>query len=275
MNKYGESHKGFNKKMDADKYYSRARPVDVQFHGVCYYCGCEAESKFEDFIPQKNDLAFYLQTSEPCSFAIVQCCKECHYFLINCRIAVIKDRKKHINKSIQKKYAKALNIYERWSEDEFEDLSNAIIKSIVAGMKLGKESEERMQFSGYEYEIDGTIHNKKEIEFKTYQVFGEEFDDFRKALQYASKAYRINITQLKQRLIDNKIDFDKAISAYHAEVKKKIFEKKINKLSNAFALKHKQNRNFVKSALITYTEKNPQLSITQCLELIYQQRIKK
>ncbi|MCJ8312949.1 MAG: hypothetical protein HRU38_12250 [Saccharospirillaceae bacterium] len=261
--------------MNDDKYYSRARPVDVRFHGVCYYCGCEAESKFEDFIPQKIDIEFYLQTKEACPFAIVQCCKECHYFLMNCRSAVIKDRKKYINKSIKRKYGRALNIYERWSEDEFEDLSDSIIKSIIAGMKIGKESDDRIQFSGYEYEIDGTIHHKNEIEVKIYQVFGEEFDDFRKALQYASKSYRINITVLKQRLIDNQIDFDKAIKTYHAELEQKLLEKQIDKLSKEFALKHKQNKNFVKSALSAYIQINPLLSMPQNLDLIYQERIKK
>ena len=261
--------------MTEHKFYSKAMPVDVQFHGVCYYCGCEAESKFNDFSPKKSDLAFYLQTRETCSFAIVQCCKECFEFLINCRIPVIEQRKKHVNKSIKKKYKRALNIYECWNEDEFEDLSPAFIISIKAGITLGKEAFDRIQFAGYKYEINGTIHHINSTEVKTYTVFGEAFDHFRDALQHASKSYRININTLKQCLIDNNIDFDEAITAYHEKINQTKLEKELHKISKIFALKHKQNIKFVKSTLRTFLVKNPHLSKKECLELIYQAYIKK
>ncbi|BCE01288.1 hypothetical protein [Marinicellulosiphila megalodicopiae] len=261
--------------MEENKYYSKAIPVNVKYHGVCYYCGCEAESKFDDYIPQKSDLTFYLETNEECAFAIVQCCKECHSFLMDCRIPVIENRKKHINKSIKKTYKRALNIYERWEVDELDDLSVDFIKSIKAGIALGKEADDRIQFAGYEYELDGTVYHNKASKPKTFTVFGEEFEEFRSALQYAAKQYRINISVLKKRLLDNNIDFDQAINAYHQEMEELIIEKQKEKLCKAFALKHKQNTNFVKSSLTTYLENHPALSMIQCLDLFYKERIKK
>ena len=113
--------------------YSYARPVHYQDTGLCYYCGCESE--FDDYVPPKEDIPFYLKSGESCSFAIVPTCKECIGFLKYCREGVIEDRKKYVNKYIERKYRKALNIYEKWNDEDLVDLSESFVNSIKAGIK--------------------------------------------------------------------------------------------------------------------------------------------
>ena len=253
--------------------YSQIHPVDIGDVGKCYYCGCES---FEsDYVPPRRVAPFYLNTGASCSFAIVPVCKECHEFLEPCREGLIEERKVYVNKKIERKYRKALNIYEKWSEDEVSDLSRDLAKSVRAGINLGEEAHDRLVYPGYEYEIDGTVFHARRRKVKTFTVFGEVFDNYRNALQYASRSYRININTLKDWLIDHGGDFDKAINAYHEHQEQERLRKKIEKTCKEFASKHRQHPSFIKGALEAYMEANPLLSMEACLDLIYEERIKK
>lgn len=253
--------------------YSWARPVKCSDVGLCYYCGCEAE--FEDFAPPKDVLPFYLKSGESCSYAIVPTCIECMTHLKHCREGTIENRKKYINKCIERKYKKALNIYERWNEEELKDLSEAFVSSIRSGIKLGEEAYKRLKFLGFEYEIDGNVFHARRRNIKEFLVFGEKFDNFRNALQYASRKYSININKLKEWLIEYDAQFDVAINAYFENKEKVLVEKEKERLSKDFAKKYKQNSNFIKGALEAYMKVNPSLTIERCLELIYKDRITK
>jgi len=253
--------------------YSYARPVHYQDTGLCYYCGCESE--FEDYAPPKEDLPFYLKSGDSCSFAIIPTCKECIGFLKSCREGVIEDRKKYVNKYIERKYRKALNIYERWNDEDLVDLSEAFIISIKAGIKLGEEAYSRLRFIGFEYEIDGNVFHARRRNITVFSVFGEKFDDFRNALQYAARTYKIRINILKEWLMENNAEFDQAINSYFDAKDKELAEKEKKRLCKEFAKEHKQNSNFVKGALDAYMTVNPSLSMEGCLELIYEERIKK
>lgn len=261
--------------MDDSTVYSRANPIHVEDHGICYYCGCEAEHEFDDYAPPKYDSPFYIKTGEGCSFAIVPCCKECHGFLLRCREGLIEERKRFVNKAIDKKYLKALRIYERWNEQELDELDRSLALSVRAGIKLGEEASLRQRYPGFEYEIEGTVFHSRRRNIKIYSVFGEEFDNFRNALQFASRAYKININLLKEWLMDHDANFDQSINAYFEDLEFKKIERKKNILCSEFSKKHKQNVNFVKGALNAYMEMNPQLTMEECLVLIYNERVKK
>ena len=195
--------------MDTDdihkEIYSRITPIDVSHVGKCYYCGCEAFA--DDYVPPIRCAAFYLNTGDSCSFAIVPVCSECRDFLEPCREGLIEERKRYANKKIEKKYRKALNIYEKWSREEARQLSRGLANSVKAGIELGGEAYARLVFPGFEYEIDGTVFHARRRKVQTFSVFGEEFDNYRNALQYASRAYRININTLKEWVVDHGGDF--------------------------------------------------------------------
>ncbi len=254
--------------------YSRASAVQIKDYGICYYCGCEAEHEFDDYAPPINDAPFYIRTGESCSFSIIMCCKECYGFLLNCREGLIEERKLFVGKAIGRKYAKALKIYERWNEQDLNELSSSLGHSVRAGIKLGEEASRRQNYPGFEYEIAGTLFHSRRKNTKAYAVFGEEFDSFRNALQYASRAYKININILKIWLMDHDEIFDRAINAYFEHIELDRIEKKKGKLCYEFSKKYKQNVNFVKGTLGAYMEMNPLLSIEDCLALIYEERIK-
>ena len=258
--------------MEEEEFYSCIRPVHVFDVGRCFYCGCEAE--FKDYAPPLKYAEFYLKTAENCSLAIIPCCKECCEYLQSCREGLIEERKEYINRKIEKKYKKALNIYEKWDEDEAQE-SGQFVRSVTAGIKLGEEAYKRLRYPGFEYEMDGTIYHKRRLNIQEYSVFGEYFDNFRNALQYASRSYKVNINTLKELLMDHNGSFDNAINAYFAEIEaEKILNEK-KKLCREFAKKHKQNVNFVLGALDAYERANPELTLHECLDLLYEERVKK
>lgn len=252
--------------------YSMISPTFVRDVGVCYYCGCESE--YEDFAPPKQDAEYYIKSRDSCSFAVLPCCKECNTFLEQCREGLIEKRKKFVNIKISRKYKKALNIYERWDDTELDGLSHDLSCSVKAGIELGGEAYSRLRFPGFEYEIDGTVFHANRRDIQIFSVFGEEFDSFRNALQYASRSYRININVLKIWLMDYNTVFDDAIDAFHLDQEEKLWAEKKNKLCKEFAEEHKQNSNFIKGALNAYEEANPNLTLEQCLVLIYEDRVK-
>ena len=253
--------------------YSRIVPVNVTDVGKCYYCGCESE--FDDYVPPKACVSFYLTSGENCSFSIVPCCKECHEFLIPCREGLLEERKVYVNKRIERKYRKALNIYERWSDDEVKELNRIFAVSVKAGIQLGEEAYIRLKYPGYEYEIDGTVFHARRQNTTVFSVFGEEFDNYRNALQYASRAYKINVNTLKEWLLEHNAVFDDAINAYFRHIEHERIERKKQKLCKEFSIEHKQNSNFVKGALDAYMDANPSLSMEACLRLIYEERVKR
>lgn len=253
--------------------YSYAFPVNTGDIGICYYCGCESE--FQDHAPPVRHASFYITSGENCSFTRIAACKECMQFLERCHDGLIEERKKFINKKIQKKYGKALNIYERWSNDEIVDMDKSLAYSIQAGLNLGKEAYQRLMFPGFEYEIEGNVFHARRKNVETFTVFGEEFDNFRNALQYAARSYKININILKEWLIQNNAVFDDAINAYFKYQEEERIRKQKQKLCAEFSKKHKQNVNFVKGALDAYIEANPYLSMEECLQLILVERVMK
>jgi len=253
--------------------YSRVSPVSVSDVGVCYYCGCEAEH--DDFSPPKNYVSYYLKTGLTCSFAMVPSCRECFGFLSVCLDGLIEERKKFVNHRIVKKYKKALNIYERWDDKDLGELDYSLSSSIKAGLGLGEEAAKRLEYPGFEYEIDGNVFHARRVNAKIFSVFGEEFDNYRNAMQYAARSYKINFNILKEWLVKYDAIFDDAINAYFEFQEQERIRKKKNNLCREFSKEHKQNSNFVKGALDAYMKKYPNSSMEECLSMIYEERVKK
>jgi|GEM_PF-2655131 len=75
--------------------------------------------------------------------------------------------------------------------------------------------------------------------------------------------------------MDHQNSFDDALNFHFDEIERIRQEKIRTDLSKEFARKHKQNINFILGALDAYESANPELSIQECLDLIYKERIEK
>ena len=255
-----------------DESYSSIIPVSYLDVGICFYCGCESE--FSDYVPPIRYKNFYIRTNETAVFSSVPCCKECLNFLNDCDQGTVEERKIHVNDRIGAKYSKALTIFKRWDESEIIDLDESFAISIRAGIILGSESQSRMRYSGFEYEINGSLVRVDKREDVLFDVFGEIFDDYNHALKYASKAYKINIVVLEEWLKQTEADFCLAIDSFFANQKKQLFEKNKSKLCRAFSKKHAQNSKLMRSMLDSYLDMYPEYSVEYCLQLMLEERIR-
>jgi|TARA_B110000208_G_scaffold181644_1_gene232601 hypothetical protein len=254
-----------------DDLYIPIIPVNYLDVGTCFYCGCESE--LTDHIPPIRYIDFHLETNTVDNYSLVPCCKECLNFLHDCDQETLSERKIHINQCIGTKYLKALTIFKRWDESELADLATSFAVSIKAGIMLGKEAQNRMRYSGFEYEINGSIVYVNDREDELFDVFGETFENYNHALKYASKAYKINIVMLEKWLKGTEYDFSLAIDLYFADQERQLAENKKVKLCREFARKHGQNSKAIRSMLESYLEIYPENTIEYCLTLMLAERI--
>ncbi len=87
--------------------------------------------------------------------------------------------------------------------------------SLKGGMGLGKETLSRLQFAGFDYEINGSTTRVAKPQRDVFKVFDEEFSSFREALAFASVTYKIKKSRLSQLYFDNDESFDMAIEVFH------------------------------------------------------------
>ena len=262
--------------MTAATDYHLLVPTYSNDFNTCFYCGCIASA--HDYAPPLQYLEFYLATREPSEFLQVPCCSECHDHLKACKAGTLDERRKFAKDKLAKKYAKALTIYEMWTEAELAALDFSLQHSIAAGLKLGAETTERVGFPGFAYEAAGQQHNVQdnlqELTAINFDVFGERFSTFREALEFASKAYRIPKNTLKQYFADNNNNFEQAIQAIHKEVAEKEFNQQLKQQCAAFAKQHKQAVIFVHKQVERYLSENDDMTISEALEHLYQTRVK-
>ena len=93
--------------------------------------------------------------------------------------------------------------------------------SLKGGMRLGKETLSRLQYSGFDYEINGSITRVPKPQRDVFKVFDEEFSSFREALAFASATYKIKKSRLSQLYFDNDESFDRAIEVFHGLIEGK------------------------------------------------------
>jgi hypothetical protein len=175
---------------------------------------------------------------------------------------------------LARKYKRAVRIYEVWEKDEVEGLDYGLKRSVNAGLKLGKETYDRLRFQGFDFEVEGEKHSAYYVDLAEFSVFGDNFDNFRDALNYASKAYRIPKAKLIEMFSEHENSFDKAIKAFHLELERKLYEKELKKLCGEFAKEHKQNVKFVMHTVEIYRRNNENMTIEKALKKLYEEQIK-
>lgn len=258
---------------DETELYRQMSAVHAKDFNTCFYCGCIA-TKY-DLAPPLKFAEFYLKTREDADFYRVPSCQECFDFLKNDKSSLLGQRVDNVKGKLARKYQKAIRIYEMWEHDELEQLDYQLQRSVKAGLELGKESYERYKFKGFEFEADGEKHSAHYVSDKRFTIFGEQYDSFRDALDYGSKAFRIPKAKLRDLYAEHDNDFDTAIRSFQELMAQKLYEKELKQKCKAFADEHKQNIKFVMHTVEIYRKQNDTLTIDAALDKLYQERIKK
>lgn len=258
--------------MTADTHYHLLTPTHSHSFNTCFYCGCIAAT--HDYAPPQQYLEFYLATREASEFLKIPVCNECHELVKPCKAGTLDERCKFAKSKLAKKYEKALSIYDMWTTDELAALDFSLRHSIEAGLKLGAETIERLNFFGFDYEAGGISQMVTDSAPLQFEVFGECFDSFREALDFASKAYRIPKNALKDAFADNGNSFEQAINTIHQQVAEKEFNQQLKQQCAAFAKQHKQAVIFVHKQVERYLSENADMTITEALQQLYDTRVK-
>ena len=251
--------------------YQQMIAVHAKDYNTCFYCGCIASEI--DFAPPKKYANYYIQTRSDADFFQVPSCKECCLGLKQEKSGLVGERADIAKRKIAKKYKKAIHVYHMWNEDEAQELDYNLQKCVQAGITLGKESTQRSQFQGYEFEVEGNKHKITNISVTIFTVFDTEFTDFREALEFASLQYRVPKAKLKDLFSEKDNSFELAIEVYHAKIDKSLFDKKLKSLCKDFAKKYKQNSDFVMRTVNYYMKNDDELTVEQALIKLFNERI--
>ncbi|MGX1111428.1 hypothetical protein ACSSVW_000807 [Pseudoalteromonas sp. MBR-15] len=254
-------------------YYQQAYASHSKHFNQCFYCGCEATER--DYCPPLHMMQSIIDLGEDAEFISIPACYECFALLHNERVLTIDGRFTKVKKKIANKYAKALRVFHMWHENELDDMSDEFVHSIKAGMKLGEEAAQRLDFQGYSYATEDarvTIREKR----TEFDVQGIIFYDFKEALNYCINELSVDKSDFYKLVVeDYNGDFNRALSQYRHRHEKVTAATDANTLIKSFAKQHKQNSDFVTRTVTHFINKDPSLTTEGALEKLYTNYIKK
>ena len=198
------------------KFYQPLIAVNSEDFGRCFYCGCETAR--QDFVPPIKFIHDWQSGHLQADFISAPSCNECFDLLKDENNGTLEPRINTLKKRLAEKYKKAIRVFNHWSMEEIEEMDAAFQISLKGGMRLGKETLSRLQFAGFDYEINGSITRVAKPQREVFNVFDEEFSSFREALAFASATYKIKKSRLSQLYFDNDESFDRAIEVFHGLV---------------------------------------------------------
>jgi len=128
-------------------------PKDINDTYNCFYCGDVRQCK--DHFPPIN-YAFMYDSSQP--HLLVNSCNECNSMLSSSIQNNLMDRKAYIQNKLRHRYAKQINCL--WTEAELdkwerENGKSRLLTSVKAFSDGKNDIIDRVNYPGYEYDIDG------------------------------------------------------------------------------------------------------------------------
>ena len=256
--------------MAYEKFYQPLRAVNAADFNTCYYCGCVASG--EDFVPPLAEIAAYKRADSGADFIRVPACGECARVLKHCSSGQLALRVDFIKRYLTQHYAQALRVYQMWESDELAEMDAAFRISLAAGMRLGEEAQQRLDYPGFRYEVDGHKSGQVAVVAKVYAVHERAFADYKSALNYAHEVSRIPKGRLAELYLQQGESFDKAIRAFQQNAAKKAFERELKDKCKVFAAKHVQHPKFIERTVRQYLQQDDNLSIAAALEKLRQER---
>lgn len=118
--------------------------------------------------------------------------------------------------------------------------------------------------------MDGVITHQSNQNHETYEVFGEVFYDFRDALDYASRSYRIPKNSLKEMYTENGSNFNNAISCFHKALSEKEHQRQMKSYCGQFAKEFKQSIKFVSATVQKFLDEDESLTKPEALDRLAQ-----
>ncbi|BBN81723.1 hypothetical protein PA25_17080 [Pseudoalteromonas sp. A25] len=258
-------------KASLKKYYKHGMAKHLESAKQCYYCGCEATDT--DFCPPLEHAELVLEFDEQADFITVPACYECYALLHNERVLSLALRVKKLKTKLSAKYAKALKVYYMWHESELDEMSPEFAHSISAGMRLGQEAAQRVEFQPFLLESDNPEIDRPSVN-QTFVVANREFTSFDTALTHCIESYGLNKSKFYDLLVkDCEGDFDKALSQYeHRYSKPQTLDVAKAKIQS-FSKRYKQNSDFVARATEQLMKRDAKLDIDEALAKLYQDYI--
>ncbi|MBE0362555.1 hypothetical protein PULV_a0069 [Pseudoalteromonas ulvae UL12] len=254
-----------------DVTYFKMNALSSEHYHQCFYCGCLATEL--DYVPPKQYVKDYQLDQDDGDFYAVPSCLECVSLLKKNHAAYVTLRRDKLKQLLAQKYQRAIHVYQVWQEDEIEELDYHLAKSIAAGLILGKESLERVEFSGFSYEVDGHKHHVLPEAKLAIKVDDRVFYTTKEALDYANKTYRIPKATLIDLLEIYNDDYNQAIYRFGQMQLEKEHDKALKKQCGDFAKQHKQNTKFVIRTVEYYLNEDEEMTIQQALEKLLTERL--
>lgn len=257
--------------MNYEKYFDPLNAVHAADFNRCVYCGCE--SSVSDYIPPIKFIHDWRDGNTQAEFISVPSCTECYTLLKNHNSGTLDDRTNVLKSMLAEKYSKAIRVFNHWSPEEIAEMDLAFQISLNGGVSLGKEALSRIRFSGFDYEINGSITRVAKAEKRLFTVFDEAFEDFKTALEYACSTYKIKKSRLSQLYYDNGESFEKAVTAFHRLVEMQRHENEIKKPCDEFAERYSQNPSYVFRMVSRWMAANEDLTVGEALDKLFRERI--
>ncbi len=254
------------------KHYAYYRAKHNKHFNVCFYCGCEATEW--DYIPSFALVKEAQALGKSISPKALPSCYECHALLSKCQKDDFSLRMKALNQALERKYKKPLRVFRLWDESELNDMSDEFAFSIRAGMKLGKETQQRLDFTGFELESENAAtpfvpkvmaYHIGELQFKT-------FDD---AFDYAITHYGFAEKPFYDECVLFGGDLTLAIASMQNAKRDKQHKDDVGTVVKRFATTHKQNSDFVLRSVRQLMEGPKKYSLEDALDYLYQHYIAK
>lgn len=251
-----------NRKSDLKIYGGRykimwARDLDDTYN--CFYCGGVKQCK--DHFPPIS-YAYMFDSSQ--DHVLVNSCSECNSLLSDSVQYNIMDRKRFVQKKLRNKYLKQINSL--WTDDELIDWKkkngkSVLLKSVKAYKREKDNIINRINYPGYEYDIDGSKSDWTQhcLQIK---VFGITYKTVDHAIEDICSGYKLPIEIFRDRC-----DNGESIEIVADDLRsKKYFECEIYRISEKFNIK-------VKSAKAKFKRVRNKVNFMSDIEaLLYMER---
>ena len=134
----------------ADKLYEKMYSKEMEFRGLCYYCG-EVMSVY-DHVPPKSTVEAELSMDSTLRPILIPSCNECNSLAGGASHKSVLERKEYIHSKLRKRYRKVLDL--EWEEYEIEELildagETNLIRSLKAIPRMREEIKSRLSFPSY------------------------------------------------------------------------------------------------------------------------------
>ncbi|ROS01444.1 hypothetical protein EDC56_1885 [Sinobacterium caligoides] len=250
--------------------YRRIHACLAEFFHTCYYCGDIAST--DDFIPPKTRS----QTSGSYpdgQFFIVPCCPECKRLGGDQPHSHIETRSEYIRKALRKKHYATFKKTQLWTQEEValrieEDGLTSINRSLLAVLNAEQDLTSRLNFTGYDFEVDGSRYQSVIEEKGQTSVFGQLYDNPKQALHAVAKQYSLKVAELHQQSEIHNGNIELAAETLITEHRQRQQEKQLKELATELSVRYKQPKQWLIRSLTSLAKQSPDANLEMISKIL-------